>query len=180
MKTSVFSNIFIFAAVILLIFPAVMTLSEAMTKVIEHLYLYKIIQNYVVPYETKLVWGFLNLIGIDMTITKTGLISQNASIYISWNCLGWQSVVLLILTFATGLSGKFTPISRIETVLIGLLGTFLINIFRIIIVVLFALSFGKSGAYVFHNYLATLVAILWFLAFWWFAYTFVLEEKRKE
>ena len=177
-EKSTFSNIFIVAAILLLTFPFVVTFSEAMTRVFEKFYLYRVIQDFAVPYEARLVWGVLNLFGLNLKIMPWGLLANNASIYLSWNCLGWQSLILLILTLFTGLSGNFSRISKIETILIGIMGTFIINIARIVLVVLFAMNFGKTSAYIFHNYLATLAAIGWFIFFWWFIYKLVLEKRQ--
>ena len=178
-EKNAFFNIYIVAALLLLTFPFVVTFSEFLSRIFEKLYLYRLIQDFIVPYETRLVWGVLNAIGLKVAVTPTGIITQNASVYLSWNCLGWQSLILLVLTLFTGLSGRFSTASRVETILIGVFGTFIINVLRIVVVVLFAVNFGRTGAYLFHNYLATVVAIFWIVFFWWFAYKFVLEEKQK-
>jgi len=61
--------------------------------------------------------------------------------------------------------------------LIGILGTFLINLLRIALTVVLLVVSRPLFAVVFHDYLAAIMTIIWLVIFWWFAYSFVLEEK---
>ena len=64
-------------------------------------------------------------------------------------------------------------------VLIGVLGTYLINIFRMAFIVgLFAYS-HPLFAIVYHDVLSIVVTLGWLFFFWWFAYKYVLEASRK-
>lgn len=97
---------------------------------------------------------------------------------ISWNCLGWQSLVIFAISLLTGLSGNFTRLSKLESILIGILGTFLLNLARIVVLVLGIVYANQFFAFVLHDYLMILAAILWLFLFWWFSYAFVLEKKE--
>jgi len=70
-----------------------------------------------------------------------------------------------------------------ETILIGLLGTFLVNMARLALIVIILAYSRPLFAVVYHDYLAAIVTILWLFGFWYFAYSFVLEpykiEKKK-
>jgi len=52
-----------------------------------------------------------------------------------------------------------------------------VKMVRVLIVLFLAYS-RPLFAVVYHDYLAAVVTILWLLAFWWFSYSFVLEEKK--
>ena len=96
---------------------------------------------------------------------------------LQWNCLGWQSAVLLLASFLTGFQGKFSKISRLEVLIIGVLGTYLINFLRIFIVGFFAVFFGSLPARIFHDWFSLMFVLIWFFVYWWFSYSFVLETK---
>ena len=72
----------------------------------------------------------------------------------------------------------YTFFSKTEAFLIGLLGTFLINLLRITLTVILLVVARPLFAVVFHDYLAAIVTIVWLIVFWWFAYAFVLDEKQ--
>jgi exosortase/archaeosortase family protein len=101
-------------------------------------------------------------------------------IYINWNCIGWQSFVLLTFTFLTGLQGPYTKRSKLMTVLIGLEGTFLVNILRILIPTLLAHNSGYLQAIIFHDYLGTLFTLLWMGIFWNYAFGSLLLRKEND
>lgn len=102
-------------------------------------------------------------------------------IEIAWNCIGWQSLLFFIITTFVGLQGdRYTNFSKVKALMIGMLGTFLINLFRIAVVAVIAFYFGQNIAIIFHDYGSTMVVIIWLLGFWWFSYSFVLEEKYSD
>ena len=98
-------------------------------------------------------------------------------VYINWNCIGWQSFVLLAFTFLTGLQGPYTRRSKLMTVILGLEGTFLLNILRILIPTLLAGYSGYLQAILFHDYLGTLFTLLWMGIFWNYAFDSLLLRK---
>lgn len=174
-----FKTIFIITVVILMILPFFTTFSEFLTRIVENIKLYKAIENFVVPYEIKLVEVVLHIFGIK-TIAGNGSIFSIVKnevpigIQISWNCIGWQSLILLIITLFTGLQGPYTKTSKLECMLVGILGTFLMNIFRVSIVLLVLYFFGKLPAIIFHDYGSTLMIIVWLFFFWWMSYSTIL------
>lgn len=88
-----------------------------------------------------------------------------------------KSVVLLLLTLVTGLTGNFPLRRKLEIVLLGISGTFLLNLLRINAVVLVAYCFGQLPATVVHDYDETFFTIIWFFFFWYFSYRFILEAE---
>ena len=173
-----FSSIFILFALLLMMLPFISTFNEFLTNLFLKWELYRILQNIVVPYEAKIIAGLMNLVGIPAEGVPKGVWIKGNFLEIQWNCLGWQSVVLLLASLISGFQGKFSWPSRLEVVVIGLLGTFLINIFRLTFVGFLAVDVNKSIALFFHDYLSLVFVLIWFFIFWWFSYSYVLEEKE--
>lgn len=145
--------------------------------------LYRLIQNFIVPIEAKMVVALLRLIGIESYPTLTSVnigrptvIGNNATL--SWNCIGWQSFILLLITLVTGLQGSYHYLSKLQAILIGVFGTFLLNILRISFVIVLAYKMNANAALIFHDYFSTLVIVLWLMLYWWFVYNYVLENHE--
>ena len=88
--------------------------------------------------------------------------------------------MLLAFTFVTGLQGPYKLRSKLMAVLIGLEGTFLINIIRILIPTLLAYRFGYLPAIIFHDYLGTLLTLLWMGVFWNYAFGNILTQLSED
>lgn len=182
-----FKLLLIGLAVMLALLPLVTTFNSVLTELINKIGLYRVIQETVVPFESRLVVAIVRLLGIPAFLAQAG---DQASFYfikgqeafpvqLQWNCLGWQSLLLLFLSFAVGFMGNFTRISKLECVLIGLLGTFLINIFRMVFITIGIYYVNTVFALLIHDYFAAIVTIIWLFGFWWFSYSFVLETKNQ-
>ena len=175
-----FSILFLILVFLLMFMPFITTFNELLTSFVLRFSWYRAIENYILPFEIRTVIAFLKILNIDaigsrttLSIVKDGVWQK---MWISWNCLGWQSGLLIIFTLFVSLQGSYTKISKVTTISIGILGTFLINIFRISAVVLVFKYFGYLPAVFFHDYFANIAIILWLFVFWWFSYKFVLEE----
>jgi exosortase/archaeosortase family protein len=94
--------------------------------------------------------------------------------------VGWQSFILFLITLLTGLQGSYTRRSKVETVILGFLGTFLVNLWRISVVSLVAFYVGQLPAVIFHDYGGTILILLWLFAFWYFAHGYLLEAYEDE
>src|SRR3990167_6347267 len=156
-----FGHLFLVVVIILMVLPFVTTFNELLTKIVENSLLYRPVEKYFVPYEVALI--------------KNGV---NYGTFISWNCIGWQSFIILLISLKTGLQGRFTRSSVTQVILIGLLGTFFMNLFRISFVLILLYHFGKVPASIVHDYLGVLISIVWLFFFWWFSYKFILEERQ--
>ena len=171
-------------AVMLALLPFVTTFNTILTEIINSVGLYKTIQDRLVPWESSLIVVVVRWLGINAFLLpkeETGaFVIQKGSEYIpaelQWNCLGWQSLVLLILSFIAGLQGNFTRLSRFECILIGVLGTFLLNILRMVFITVGIYYVNTVFALLVHDYFAALTTIIWLFFFWWFSYSFVLEQ----
>jgi len=96
-----------------------------------------------------------------------------------WNCVGWQSALLLVVSLFAGLKGAFSNLSRIKCILLGLSGTLLINIFRMSFIAIGIYYVNALAAQIVHDYFAALLTLIWLIFFWWFVYSFVLEAKEQ-
>jgi exosortase/archaeosortase family protein len=184
-KKHTFKMVLAATAVLLAVLPLIVTFSSVLTGLFDRMGWYVWLQDIVVPFESRLVAVIVKLVGITAKITS----GQNFSmvlmkggdrmipIRLEWNCLGWQSMILLAVTFVTGLRGYFTRLSKLETIVVGILGTFLTNLFRMAFIVTLSYYWNAAAAMIIHDYFASLVAIIWMLFFWWFSYRYILEDK---
>lgn len=163
-------------SIFLAVLPFLVTFNEVLTHLIESFRLYTLVQEKIVPLEIKLVGVLVRPLGIDFIAHQAGMTVNGIYAGMTWNCIGWQSLLLLLITFAVGFRGHYTLVSRAEAVVIGLLGTFLINLLRMALTLVILVYSRPLFAVVFHDYLAALTTIVWLFVFWWFAYSYVLEE----
>ena len=162
-----------------MVLPFTVSLNEMMTRIVERTGWYRWIEERVVPWEVRLVGVMVKPLGLKFVAYKDGFMVNGRYAKLSWNCIGWQSLLLFLLSLPVGLAaGSYTFWSKVEAVVIGLLGTFWVNLLRIGFTVILLVVSRPLFAIVFHDYLAALVTVAWLVVFWWFAYRFVLEEKR--
>ncbi len=170
------------SAIAFLVLPFVITFNEFLTKIVEGIGFYMLIQNTIVPSLVRMTGAILQyFFGIQTSVSSSSLYLQGAGlpveIYISWNCVGWQSLVLFLFTLVTGLQGPYTLRSKVKCLLLGAEGTFLVNLLRIVLSCLLAFHFGYLPAVIFHDYLGTLLLIAWLGIFWYFSFEMILERK---
>jgi len=179
------SKILILLVLLLLILPFWTTFQDLLTQLIMRVEVYKSLQNVIVPYELKVTGTILSIAGMPIRVgnayiewTKSS--GGNEVIYLAWNCVGWQTLVLFVITLITGLSGNHSITSKGETLIIGILGTYLINIVRLVLVVVVYFIAGRPFGIIFHDYFSNLLTIGWLFGYWYFSYSFVLETKKTD
>src|SRR5256886_15628248 len=89
----------------------------------------------VVPAEVRVTVAILGLFGVHAASAGNQLVVWNSSgapqtLFISWNCVGWKSLILLDLSLTVGHRGPMTFATRIQDIALGVQGTLLINIAR--------------------------------------------------
>lgn len=179
-----FLTLFLILTLVLVFMPFLATFNDLLTRAVINLRGYSFIRDYIVPAEVRMVAVVLAGLGFDVAVTSEYVVlgqtqEQPFIAEIVWNCIGWQSLLFFIITAFVGLQGdKYTNLSKAKAAIIGVLGTFLVNIFRIVFVVLVAFYFGQYPAIIIHDYGSILAVIFWLFFFWWFAYSFVLEEAK--
>ncbi|MFB0558401.1 MAG: archaeosortase/exosortase family protein [Candidatus Bathyarchaeia archaeon] len=181
-EREVYQKIIVVAAVTFVILPFVTTFNEFLTKVVESLRFVSLIQSLVAPFIVRVVAVILQMIEVPVSFDGSFLYLTGGwmplRIYINWNCIGWQSFILLALTFVTGLQGRYTHRSRLVAILTGLEGTFLINVVRILIPTILAYHTGYIPAIIFHDYMGTVFTLLWLGVFWNFAFQSILVKAE--
>jgi exosortase/archaeosortase family protein len=180
---SPYHSIIFSAAIIFLLLPFIGMFNDVLTKIVMNFQIYIFIENVVVPIEARMVGVVLQYcFGIQTTVFGSALFlhgwGHSANLQIAWNCVGWQSLILLIITFVTGLRGQFTPTSKVICILLGLEGIFLVNLFRIASVCLIGFYWGYLPAVIFHDYGGIVLILVWLVIFWYFSFKYVLRPSK--
>ena len=177
-RKATFGNLFALLAVTLVLLPFVTTFNEFLTRVVEKSGFYMVIQGHVVPVLTRMMVLILSPLNIDVQATYRGLLVNGRSVRLSWNCLGWQSLVLLFISLITGLQGPYTLLSKFEVILTGFLGIFLMNLIRLSGIVVLSVYVSQVASLIFHDYFSNVMIIGWLFFFWWYSFKFVLVRKQ--
>jgi exosortase/archaeosortase family protein len=178
--TPVFAMLLALTAVILVVLPFVSTFDDVLTQIGMRLGIAAPLQV-IVPVEVRVTVAVLALFGIHAGAAGNQLVVWNASgapqtLFISWNCVGWQSLILLGLSLIVGLRGKMSLATRFEVIAFGVAGTILINVARITVVCLLAALAGYVPAVMFHDYGGTLLLVAWLFSFWVIAYHWLVPD----
>ena len=133
----------------------------------------------IVPVEARMVVGLLGLVGIHAAASGSHLVVWDSAgamhtLFISWNCIGWQSLVLLGVSFISGLRGRHPLEARIQVIVIGVAGTMLLNLVRVAVVAGIAATVGVTPAVLFHDYGGTILVVAFLFGFWIFARRWIL------
>ena len=181
-ERKVYRVIIVAAAVAFVVLPFVTSFNELLTKIVESLRLVAVIQGVVAPFVVRVVSVVLQALGMPTSIDGSFLYLEGGwmplGIYINWNCVGWQSFILLMFTLVTGLQGPYKRSSKLLAILIGLEGTFLINVVRIVVPAILAYYMGYIPAIVFHDYMGTVLTLLWMGIFWSYAFENILVPMK--
>ncbi len=124
-----------------------------------------------VPVEARMVVSLLGLIGVRAAASGSDIVVWDGSgsmhtLFISWNCIGWQSLILLGMTFFSGLRSRQQVGSKLQVIVIGVCGTMLLNLARVAMVAALEATWGHLPALIFHDYGGTILVIGWLFVFW--------------
>lgn len=136
----------------------------------------------IVPVEARMVAGLLGLVGIHAAASGSHLVVWDGAgamhtLFISWNCIGWQSLVLLGVSFLSGLRGRHPIEARIQVIVIGVAGTMLLNLLRVAVVAGIAATVGVMPAVLFHDYGGTILVVAFLFGFWIFVQRWILGAE---
>jgi exosortase/archaeosortase family protein len=139
----------------------------------------------IVPVEARMVVGLLGLAGIHAAASESHLVIWDGrgvmhTLFISWNCIGWQSLVLLGVSFLSGLRGRHPIEARIQVILIGVAGTMLLNLLRVAAVAAIAATIGITPAVLFHDYGGTILTVGFLFVFWIFVQRWILGSAQSD
>jgi len=176
----VFAMLLALTAILLVVLPFVSTFDDVLTQIGMRLGIAAPLQA-IVPAEVRVTVVVLGLLGMHAAAAGNQLVVWNLSgapqtLFISWNCVGWQSLILLGLSLMVGLRTPMTMGTRLEVIALGVVGTVLVNIARITLVCLLAALAGYLPAVLFHDYGGTLLLVAWLFTFWLIAYRWIVPE----
>jgi len=165
---------------LLMLLPLVTTFDDLLTTWAMQLGANNPLQS-IVPVEARMVVGLLGLAGIRAAASGSHLVVWDGAgamhtLFISWNCIGWQSLVLLGVSLITGLRGRHPIEARVQVVVIGVAGTMLLNLLRVTAVAGVAATIGVTPAILFHDYGGTLLVIAYLFLFWTFVQRWILAS----
>ena len=163
---------------LLMLLPLVTTFDDLLTTWAMQLGANSPLQE-IVPVEARMVVGLLGLVGIHAAASGNYMVVWDGagvmhSLFISWNCIGWQSLILLGVSLVTGLRGRHPVEARAQVIVIGLAGTMLLNLLRVAAVAGIAATIGVTPAILFHDYGGTALVISYLFLFWMFAHRWIL------
>ena len=163
---------------LLMVLPFVTTFDELLTTWALQLGANNPLQG-IVPVEARMVVGLLGAVGIHGAASGSHIVIWDSAgsihtLFISWNCIGWQSLILLGVSFFSGLRGQQSLEARAQVVLIGIAGTMLLNLMRVAAVAAIAATIGQSPAVLFHDYGGTILVVGWLFVFWIFVQRWIL------
>lgn len=139
----------------------------------------------VAPAEARMAAAMLGWAGIRAWVSGPALeiagpTGAPLTLWITWNCVGWQSLVLFGISLIAGLRGGLGWAVRVQVVVSGLAGTVLVNVLRMAVVGMVAAAFGSAPAILLHDYGGTLLVVAWLLAFWAAADRCLLPEAETD
>jgi exosortase/archaeosortase family protein len=169
------------ACALLMVLPLVTTFDDLLTAWALQLGAGNPLQS-IVPVEARMVVGLLGLVGVHAAASGSYLVVWDRagsmhSLLISWNCIGWQSLILLGVSFLSGLRGHQTREARAQIVIIGIAGTMLLNLLRVAAVAVLAATAGQTTAVLFHDYGGTALMVGWLFVFWIFVQRWILVAE---
>ena len=124
-RASILRGILWILLVALAILPMINNFNEILTRVALTTGFHNYIATNVVPALTNMISIILrtlfrveNLPVGDSIYVETG--HGLHKVFVSWNCVGWQSLVLFLFSVLTGLAGDWTPKSKLKCIIVGL------------------------------------------------------------
>ena len=174
------------AAALLLLTPFIATLDDLLAVLAQRSGLDAIVAGIAAP-EARVVAAALNLIGSPASSSGATLWVYGAhpvKLVIGWNCVGWEGLVIFGMTLVVGLRPHEHWEATLHVLTIGILGTVVVNLVRIMLVSLLAANAGYYPAIFVHDWAATLFTVAWLFGFWAFAQRWILgwaptEDKAR-
>jgi exosortase/archaeosortase family protein len=172
------------ACALLMVMPLVTTFDDFLTSWALQLGADNPLQA-IVPTEARMVVGLLAAVGIRAVASGSHIVVWDQAgvmhtLLISWNCIGWQSLILVAVSFVSGLRGRHPLEARVQVVIIGVAGTMLLNLLRVAAVAALAATWGQTPAILFHDYGGTVLIVGWLFAFWLFVQRWILPTDPSE
>ena len=108
---------------------------------------------------------------------------RTASVTIAWACAGVQSLLLyLVIILVFFKKADISAFRKLAYFMIGLFGTFFVNVLRVFSILVVMLDYGKEAGEIFHNTYGEIYSVIWILLFILligFIERFMLVERMK-
>jgi exosortase/archaeosortase family protein len=99
----------------------------------------------------------------SLTVTVGG---ETASVAIAWACAGVQSLLLYVVIILVFFKrADISAFRKLAYFIIGLFGTFFVNVLRVFSIVLIMLNSGSETGMAFHNTYGEMYSVIWILLF---------------
>ena len=145
--------------------------------------IYRFIEQAVIPAEIQSTLYVLKIFNIQaaghQAMISTLHEGRPQSFLLAWNCTGWQSMLLLIISFAILFQYKGIVFKKAVIALTGIVWIFFTNIFRITLEIAIYHLAGFQPAMIFHDYFAKAYILIMFALFWFLAYALALKGKAQ-
>jgi exosortase/archaeosortase family protein len=180
-RRAVYIGLLAATCAMLLILPFVTTFDDFLTAATKQFGLVHPLLSLASP-EARAVVAVLGVLGVNAQAAGDMLYvwdwnGQRQALLISTTCIGWQSLILLGLSCLVGLRGPGSKEAKVQVLLVGVLGTVLVNLARMTIVCIVAAEFGFWPAVLVHDYGGTLIIVAWLFSFWAFAHRWLLGDQ---
>src|SRR5207248_10438057 len=138
------------ACALLMVLPLVTTFDDLLTAWAMQLGANNPLQS-IVPTESRMVVSLLGVAGIHAAASGSHLVVWDGAgsihtLFISWNCIGWQSLILFGVSLVTGLRGGHALAGRVQAARIGVAATLLLILMRVSAVAAIAATIGVAPA----------------------------------
>ena len=159
------------------------SLNAIAVHVVSYTGIYRIIEQVVIPLEVQSTLFLLRI--LDIKATGAGSIisvihgSKWQNFIVTWNCTGWQSLVILLISYITLIQFKGIFLKKAAIIFTGIIWMYFVNIIRITLQIGIFHKAGFAPAFVFHDYFAKAYLILMFCIFWIAVYNFVLKGEAQ-
>lgn len=133
-------------------------------------------------YTVRLVFPVYSVESYLPALTVTAG-ERTASVTIAWACAGVQSLLLyLVIILVFFKKADISAFRKLAYFIIGLFGTFFVNVLRVFSILIVMLDYGKEAGEIFHNTYGEIYSVIWILLFILligFIERFMLVERTK-
>ena len=133
----------------------------------------------------NLITSMLNVLGISASadgnvVALTTIHGKGESLIVDASCTGIKSILAYgSLAVLMILDVKTTNKRKALSTAIGFIGTFLVNILRLLIIFLTVYFFGLAAGLAVHVYLGYSLFIVWVFMFWIIAFKYLLKPRER-
>ena len=166
----------------LTLIPLIGTMNDLMARAAALIGLDDFIETNISPQMAVTVAALLTYVfGVEATALGTSIYLVEHQLpyrlILDWNCVGWQSLLLLLASLVTGLQGDHSRLSRWKCIILGLLSVALLNLLRVSLDALILKAYGPTIAVAFHDYATLPLTFLWLAGFWYISTNYILTPR---